>query len=112
MRGEVQWLRDMVVSCDLIAGYVDGLTYEEFKYDDQRCDAVCYRLAVIGECVGQVADRLRLLLPEMPWAEIKAMRNFVVHDFFSVNRRTLWETAQRDVPRLLTALRTVVRPEE
>ena len=113
MRGEVHWLRDMVVSCDLIGEYVAGTqTFDEFEIDMLRRDAVCYRLSVIGESVGQVLDRLQTLLPQMPWSEIKGMRNLVLHDFFSVDARTVWETARNDVPQLLEALRTVVRPEE
>ncbi len=112
MRAEVHWLRDMVLSCHLIGEYVDGQSYETFAADHLRRDAVCYRLAVIGESVGQVMDRARVLLPAVPWAAIRAMRNLVLHDFFTVDSRTVWETARGDVPQLLEALRTVVRPEE
>lgn len=112
MRGEVHWLRDMVVRCDMIVDYVSGVTYDEFLDDHMRRDAVCYRLAVIGESVGQVLERLRILLPAIPWTQVKGMRNLVLHDFFSVDPRTVGDTAQHDVPELLAALRTVVRPEE
>lgn len=73
---------------------------------------MCYRLAVIGEAVGRVFERARVLLPDVPWEDIKGMRNFVVHDFFNVDVRTVWRTATTDVPALLAALQTVVRPEE
>jgi uncharacterized protein with HEPN domain len=112
MRPEVFWLRDMVLSCHLVSEYIDGQTYESFAEDMARRDAVCYRLAVIGEAVGQVFERAGVLLPAVPWEEIKRMRNLLVHDFFQIDVRTVWRTAAGDVPQLLEALRTVVRPEE
>ena len=93
MRGEVHWLRDMVVSCEMIGEYVEGITYEEFQDDYLRRDAVCYRLSVIGECVGQVLDRVQILLPEVLWQQVKGMRNVVLHDFHRLGHRNARRTA-------------------
>ena len=112
MPGEVGWLRAIVLSCHLIADYVDGVTYDAFEADDMRRDAVAYRLAVIGESVPYVSDATRSLVTGIPWASVRQMRNLLLHEFHRVDLSVVRDTATRDVPRLLTALEGIVRPEE
>ena len=49
--------------------------------------------------------------PEIPWRQIVGMRNRLVHGYFDVNLRRLWETVQRDIPRLILQLEVIVPPE-
>ena len=46
--------------------------------------------------------------PELPWAEMRAMRNVVVHEYFGVTLETLWKTASEDLPGLATPLRRLL----
>lgn len=112
MLGEVYWLRAIVTSCQAIAEYVEGATYDSFFDDGMRHDAVLYRLAVIGESVPHVTAETRALLPDVPWSTIRNMRNLVLHEFHRVDLSIVWDTATRDVPALLARLETIVRPEE
>jgi uncharacterized protein with HEPN domain len=36
--------------------------------------------------------------PEIPWAEITGLRHKLVHDYFVVDLRIVWQTATEDVP--------------
>lgn len=99
MLGEVYWLRAIVTSCQAIAEYVEGATYDSFFDDGMRHDAVLYRFAVIGESVPHVTAETRALLPDVPWPH-------------RVDLSIVWDTATRDVPALLARLETIVRPEE
>lgn len=38
--------------------------------------------------------------PDIPWEDMRAMRNFVVHEYFGVNDTILWDTVRRDLPDL------------
>jgi uncharacterized protein with HEPN domain len=38
--------------------------------------------------------------PDIPWEDMRAMRNFVVHEYFGVNDAILWDTVRRDLPDL------------
>ena len=46
--------------------------------------------------------------PEIPWADMRAMRNVVVHEYFGVTDETLWKTAREDVPALIEPLRKLL----
>lgn len=42
--------------------------------------------------------------PAVPWSDMRAMRNFVVHEYFGVSDKILWDTVQINLPPLVTVL--------
>ena len=52
---------------------------------------------------------LRDLHPEIPWIEIVGMRNRLVHAYFEVDVELLWETVQRDIPKLISLIEPLCR---
>ena len=65
-------------------------------------------LAVIGEAAGHIPDDVISSHPEVPWALMKAMRNRIVHVYFDVDPRIVWDTLQQDLPVLVEALRRLL----
>lgn len=105
-------LDDMVQAAERALGYVQGLTYEQFVADRKTIDAVSYAIVVIGEAASALKDVGPTLAPELPWADIRGMRNRVAHEYFGVDVKVLWETAQEDLPQLLAALRMLTNKAE
>ncbi len=105
-------LDDMVQAAERALGYVQGLTHEQFAADRKTVDAVSYAIVVIGEAANALKDVGPTLAPEIPWTDIRGMRNKVAHEYFGVDVKVLWETVREDLPSLLTVLRAVLaRPE-
>lgn len=63
---------------------------------------------VIGEAANQVSETTRGLTPAIPWADIIAMRNRLVHAYFDINLEILWKTVQDDLPPRIIALESVL----
>ncbi|MCY3003221.1 MAG: DUF86 domain-containing protein [Planctomycetota bacterium] len=55
---------------------------------------------MLGEAANHARRHAAAAHPEIEWAEIRAMRNVVVHEYAGVRLETIWETVQRDLPRL------------
>jgi uncharacterized protein with HEPN domain len=36
--------------------------------------------------------------PELPWIEMRGMRNKMIHDYFDVNLNVVWSTVNEDLP--------------
>ena len=51
---------------------------------------------------------LGVFATEVPWAEMRAMRNIVVHEYFGVTKETLWKTAREDLPTIVEPLRRLL----
>jgi uncharacterized protein len=45
--------------------------------------------------------------PEIPWADIRGMRNRVAHEYFGIDVNVLWQTVREDLPPLLASLRSL-----
>lgn len=101
-------LGDMVEAAERALGYVQGLTYEQFAADRRTVDAVGYAVVVIGEAASALKDAGPAFAPEIPWADIRGMRNRVTHEYFGVDVKVLWQTAREDLPSLLVALRSAL----
>lgn len=102
---------------DIVAGvraaieYTDGMTYEEFVADRRTRDAVIRNLMTMGESVRWIPGPIREANPEVPWTTMRGVRNVVVHQYFGVDDRILWDTVVLDLPPLLPKLETVLAQE-
>ena len=101
-------IEDIVEAADAIAGYVQGLSYEEFAVDRKTVDAVVRNLEVIGEAARHVPEIERERFPELPWSDMADMRNVLIHEYFGVDLTILWMTASIDLPAILPALKRVL----
>ena len=50
-------------------------------------------------------------LPGIPWPSMIAMRNRLVHAYFSINLDIVWKTVQEDLPGLIDQLEPFVPPD-
>lgn len=84
---------------------------EAFKQDALVQDAIVRTIEVIGEAavkLEQVAPDLVARHPEIPWREMRTMRNKVIHAYFDVDFDIVWSTVQRDLPELAGQVRAVL----
>ena len=79
------YLQDIVAAADRIASYTEGMTRSEFEADQMWIDAVIRNLQIIGEAVKKIPRSIRERYPSIPWQEIAALRNRVIHVYFDVN---------------------------
>lgn len=76
------------------------LTQDSFAEDFVARNAISMCILQIGELVGKLTDSFKAENDEMPWREIKAMRNIAAHNYGEIDIDILWETATCDIPNL------------
>ena len=54
----------------------------------------------IGELAKHLSDAFIDAHPQMPWRQIKALRNIIVHNYGAVDAETAWEIIHEDIPAL------------
>jgi len=59
---------------------------------------------VIGEAASRLSESTRKTAPEIPWHEIIAMRNRLVHGYFAVDLDIRWTVVHDDPPELIESL--------
>jgi uncharacterized protein with HEPN domain len=73
---------------------------EAFRQNPLVQDGVVRNIEIIGEAanhINRMAPDFVAQHPELPWAQMRGMRNIVAHAYFSVDLTTLWRTVQEDL---------------
>ena len=61
-------------------------------------DAILKNFIVIGEAVANIDEEIKLKYHHINWRGAKSMRNFIVHEYFSVDLNFVWETLFETIP--------------
>ncbi len=63
-------------------------------------DAVMHQIEIIGEASNSTSDEFQDKTPRLPWMQMRAIRNKIVHDYRGINLPIVCETVQNDLPAL------------
>jgi uncharacterized protein with HEPN domain len=97
-------VQDILDAIATIQGYTAGMEYSVFTRDRRTVDAVLRNITVIGEAASRIPEAIQAASPDIPWADMRDMRNVVVHEYFGINKQILWDTTQTDLPSLVGRL--------
>jgi uncharacterized protein with HEPN domain len=97
-------VEDILDAIAEIRAFIDGMDFQAFQKDVKTLKAVELDFIVIGEAANQIPDEVEARNPQVPWLLMRAMRNRLVHVYFSVSAQLLWDTIQKDLPALVPPL--------
>ena len=100
MRHESSFLKDILLACRKIEAIVAATNEETFLKDEVSAAAVLHHLTVAGEAANRLSVELKDRNPEVPWRQVIAMRNRIVHAYFDLDWQILWDSATSDIPEL------------
>ena len=108
MRDDKERLRDINEAIEKIEKYV-SFGYEAFAEDERTQVWIIHHLQLIGEASNHLSDELTEGNPDIPWADIVGLRNILVHQYFGIDLRQVWETAELDMPVLKAKVRKILQ---
>ena len=79
-----------------------------FLSDRKTQDAVLRNLHTLSESIQRISTDTKLKYPEVPWRDISAFRNVVVHDYLGIEPERIWDIVQRDLPPLKMQITSIV----
>jgi uncharacterized protein with HEPN domain len=107
------YLLDMLVAARKALYFNANVSWERFQDDELLQNATMRMIEIVGEASARVSQQLKSARPEIPWAHMTGMRNRLVHEYFRVDVRSVWDTVQDDIPRLISLLEPLVpKPTE
>lgn len=78
-------------------------SFEQFQESKRVQRSVSFSILQIGELAKDLTeDFIRETQGQVPWKQIRGMRNMVVHDYGSVKLEIVWNTLTADIPSLQT----------
>jgi len=81
---------------------------EMFFSSTEKQDSILHNLRLLGESVRRISGDLKERHPEVPWREIAAFRNVVVHDYLSLDLGLVWKIVTDRVPELHRQIERIV----
>lgn len=106
----LDYLGHMQQAASDACSFVEGLAKEDFLEDKRTQQAVIMSLIIIGEAVTKVMDGyadFALAHGQVPWRNMRGMRNRIAHGYFDINLDLVWDTVQTALPELLKQLPAV-----
>jgi uncharacterized protein with HEPN domain len=101
------YLISIIESAERIMQYVkDGR--EAFMASSLIQDATIRNFETIGEAAKQLSPGLRNAHPEIPWREVAAFRDVLIHDYLRVDVDEVWNIVESELPELKQKLSAVL----
>lgn len=107
MRRDHERLQDILESIEKVEKYTCR-GRSAFEQDELIQTWVIHHIQIIGEASRKLSDDLLEKYPHIPWAEIVAMRNILVHEYFGIDPDEVWVAVERDLPKLKISVQRVI----
>jgi uncharacterized protein with HEPN domain len=108
MKDDAERLRDILEAIRQVEKYA-ARGRAAFETDELVQVWLTHHLQIIGEAARRLSDDLRRRYPDVPWPQIIAMRNILVHDYFAVDLEEVWSAVERDVPPLKRKIEAILQ---
>ena len=94
----------MIEKAERIEKYCSGVSYEVFEEDTKLVEACVFNLSQIGEYASRIEKNYQEMHSDIPWSQLRGLRNRIVHDYDGVNLLLVWEIIREDMPGLRQSL--------
>jgi uncharacterized protein with HEPN domain len=108
MRDANERLLDMVEAIERIEKYASK-GRKSFEQNELIQTWVVHHLEIIGEAASKLGRAFHETHPTIPWAQIIAMRNILVHEYFGMDLEAVWRAIERDLPELKAKLKAIIK---
>ena len=81
--------------------FKEDMDFAEFSNDAKTIAACVLNLSQIGELVGRLEDEFVQANAQIPWRNIKNMRNRIVHDYEGILLNIVWDVLDDFLPKLI-----------
>ena len=103
-------VRQMLDHAEEVLSLMRGKTRCDLDTDRLLSLGVVRLMEVIGEAASRVPDTFRSQHLQIPWEQIVALRNRLIHGYDEIDFDVLWEILRGDLPDLVSSLRRIVGP--
>jgi uncharacterized protein with HEPN domain len=101
----------MLEAISLARAFTEGMDKQTFLDDKRTQQAVILNLLTLGEAAAHIArlyPEFSAQHPQLPWKQMRGMRNRMAHGYFDINLDIVWETICNDLPTLEATLHAVI----
>jgi uncharacterized protein with HEPN domain len=104
-KARLQHIYDAILE---IESYVHKSSYEVFQSNTMMHYACVKQLEIIGEAANHLTSHFKKLYPEIQWREIIDLRNLLIHEYFGIDTKIVWDIITTDIISLKTRAKKII----
>lgn len=99
-------IKHMFDAAQKAIAFVNNRTFQDLEKDEMLALALALvkLIEIVGEAASRVSKEYQTSHSKIPWSAMIGMRNRLVHAYFDINLKILWQTTQEDLPSLIEEL--------
>ena len=94
-------LKHMLDASRAAIEHLTGKKREDLDTNRTILSAIVRELEIVGEAANSIPAIFKKKHPEIPWKQMVAMRNRLIHAYFDVDHDIVWITAKDYLPPLI-----------
>ncbi len=97
--------------CEHILDFSSGMSFQEFTEDLRTQQAIIMNILLIGEVATKLVQKfpgITTTYPDIPWNNIRGMRNRIAHEYFDLDLSVMWKTIHTAIPNLQLHLQKII----
>lgn len=98
----------IIESVDTILERIEGMTFETLTADKIVYGGIVYYTMIIGEASYKLSREFVANHPEVPWQDIADMRHHIVHGYYQIDARILWNIIKNDIVPLKCQIERII----
>ena len=102
-------LLGIIKHCEKINEKMVNLTREEFDINEDILQIICFNIMQIGELAKNFDNTFINKYSDVPWRQIKGMRDKVAHGYGTIDKERVWNTALYDINPLLNYCNKILK---
>ena len=101
-------IEHMIEAGETALRFLGNLTAKDLKEDQKSLFAVIRAVEIMGEAAARVSEETRNEHTQIPWRDITAMRNRLIHGYFDIDTVIVWNTVSNEIPMVIPDLKALI----
>jgi uncharacterized protein with HEPN domain len=98
LKDELVYVRHIKDEITFLNTITRGRGPDDLVQDDYFSHAVRSALEIIGEAAKNVPEQVKQESPDIPWRDMAALRDRIIHGYFSIDYSIVWNVITTDLP--------------
>lgn len=111
-KSDIVRLRHMLDAASEAIAFTRGKSRKDLDTNRMLALSLVKEIEILGEAASRVTIEGKTQTPNLPWQDIIAMRNRLIHAYFDIDLDIVWDTVTNELPALVLELNKILSPEE
>lgn len=107
-RTNKHYFKDILDYANSALEFIENIPYENFISDKKVIFATIRALEVIGESSNRIADEIKQKYPNLPWVQMRGLRNRIIHNYDDIDYTIVWNVLKNEIPKLISQIEEII----